>query len=334
MENQTSNETQNQESPVKIDSWEAAFDLLNKKNEEDSKESANAGEQKSDDSSQGDSGSQQVPNDPNGGDKPEPQAESGGVDSNIGDNVVKDGNAFAGVQGVSEDDIKKYKDDLTDRLRDQATREVAEEFIKRGIRNTRGVLGATLDDPDICKRDSDGVPRFYNPETGREFNGDNPRRQAQEWVDDYNKELARVFNETCQQYEKHLAEESGPALAVVEFAPKYEKLDPIRKGMFDNVIEDYEVKDNEGKVIGYSCDLDKALALVERQITMIQNYAKQQAQDKPSEQQGQTEQKPGPALDMKTSSGAIPSANDAPPQSLAEAMERQQDLLLASLKKQ
>ena len=103
----------------------------------------------------------------------------------------------------------------------------------------------------------------------------------------------------------------------------------IRKGMFDNVIEDYEIHDNTGKLVGYSCDLDKALALVERQITMIQNYAKQH-QPQPSQQQ-QTAH--GPALDMKTSSGAVQTGDRPAPKSLAEAMERLQDAELEKFKR-
>lgn len=228
---------------------------------------------------------------------------------------------------MTDESIEKFENDLNESIRDQAINDVAAEFVKRGIRNRNGMLGATMDDPDICKRDSDGVPHFYNPETGREFVGDNPRRQAQEWVDDYNKELARVFNNTCADYEKHLKEESAPRLAVMKFAPKYDALDDIRKGMFDNVVQDYEITDDSGKVIGYSCDLDKALSLVERQIAMIQGYAKQHQQ---------TAAKPapsGPALDMKTSSGAVAAGNDVPPTSLAEAMERLQDAQLSKLKR-
>lgn len=197
--------------------------------------------------------------------------------------------------------------------------------MKRGVRNRNGVLGATIEDPDICKRDADGVPHFFNPETGREFTGDNPRRQTQEWIDDYNKELARVFNNACQKYEEHLMQEESPKLKVMEFAPKYEKLDDIRRGMFENVIEDYEIKDKSGKVIGYSCDLDKALALVDRQVAMIQSYAKQH---KPQQQAAPT----GPALDMKTSSGAVAGSSNEPPKSLEEAMLRIQEQQLAKMK--
>lgn len=226
---------------------------------------------------------------------------------------------------VSVEDFGKYKTNLEEQVRDRAIKEIAAEFVKRGVRNRNGVLGASMDDKDVCKRDDDGVPHFYNPETGQEFRGDNPRRQAQEWVDDYNKELRRVFNEACENYEKHLMEQEGPKLKVIEFAPKYEKLDDIRRGMFDNVIQDYEIQDKDGKVIGYSCDLDKALALVDRQIAMIQDYAKAHRQEpKP--------QPTGPALDMKTSSGAMAS-NDEPPKSLEEAMLRIQERELAKAKR-
>jgi len=209
---------------------------------------------------------------------------------------------------------------------------MAQEFAKRGVMNQNGRLGATLDDPSICKRDSDGVPHFYNPETGQEFRGDNPRRQAQEWADDYNRELARAFNNACEEYEKHLRQEAEPKLAVMKFKSKYDKLDDIRKGMFDNVIEDYEVKDSNGDVIGYSCDLDKALALVDKQISMIQNYAKAHAPQQEQQDQ-QVQQNTGPALDMKTSSGAVNGGESAPINSLAAAMERLQDEQLEKLRK-
>jgi hypothetical protein len=119
-----------------------------------------------------------------------------------------------------------------------------------------------------------------------------------------------------------------PALDVVEFAPKYEKLDPIRKGMFDSAIEGYEIYDDNGGIIGYSCDLNKMLTLVDRQIAKIQDYAKAHPPKLQSEEKGT-----GPALDMKTSSGAVQSGEKAAPTSLAEAMERLQDAQLETLRR-
>ena len=335
MADQISGTTEIQGNQVESDPWAAAFAALEQKGEEapaavaDGGSAGNAGDG-TESGADADGADGQDLAQVEGVDGGADEAALGGLDTPAGTGVEEggsdSGSAFAGAIGVTEESIRQFEETLDNDIRTQAINEVAGEFVKRGIRNRNGVLGATLDDPDICKRDSDGVPRFYNPETGREFTGDNPRRQAQEWVDDYNKELARVFNNTCEQYEQHLKEESAPRLAVMKFAPKYEKLDDIRRGMFDNVIQDYEIKDDDGDVIGYNCDLDKALALVDRQIEMIQSYAKRyQAQQKP--------QPTGPVLDMKTSSGAVQGGDDAPPTSLAEAMERKQNELLEKLKK-
>ena len=325
MENTTSGTTEPVENQVEADPWAAAFAALEPKDKEDAEgNTSDDGDQATGDPEQ--SGGQQELSDQDDADNGSASKDdSGGYGDNAGDPDQEDGSPFAEMLGLTEESIEQYEQELDKSLRDQAIDDIAKEFIKRGVRNTKGVLGATIDDPDICKRDEDGVPHFYNPETGREFTGDNPRREAKQWVDDYNEELAKVFNTTCAQYEKRLKEDSAPQLALRKFAPKYSKLDEIRKGMFNNVVQDYEVKDDAGKVVGYSCDLDKALALVERQISMIQNYAKKQGVQK--------QQPTGPAVDMKTSSGAMQSGERPAPTSLAEAMERLQDAELEKIKR-
>lgn len=328
MDGQTSGTTEAVGNQGQVDPWAAAFAALEPKDEENPAAAADMGN--ADDGgtaadTEGASG-QELSDKDETVDGAEAEGDAGGLGADAGEPDLENGTAFSGMLGVTEESIQQFEQDLDTQIRDQSINDIAKEFIKRGVRNKNGKLGASIDDPDVCKRDEDNVPHFFNPETGQEFRGDNPRRQAQEWVDDYNKELARVFNDACEQYEKHLKEESAPQLAVMKFAPKYEKLDDIRRGMFDNVIEDYEIKDNQGKVVGYSCDLDKALALVDRQISMIQSYAKQK-------QQAQPAQASAPALDMKTSSGAVPSGEQEAPTSLAEAMERLQDAELAKMKR-
>jgi len=331
MAEQISGTNEAQGNQMESDPWAAAFAALEPKSAEADSSDADTGNNVGgSDSLDANSADGEVISEAGSGNDDADEASSGGLDTSSGANLDENGgssvSAFSENLGVTEESIEKFEEELNNDLRNQAIDAIAKEFIKRGIRNRNGVLGASLDDNDICKRDEDGVPHFYNPETGREFTGENPRRQAQEWCDDYNNELSRVFNNACQQYEDHLRKESAPKLAVMKFAPKYEKLDDIRKGMFDNVIQDYEITDNSGKVIGYSCDLDKALAMVDRQINMIQTYAKQH-------QQQQVDNKPtGPALDMKTSSGAVQTGSDNPPTSLAEAMERLQDIQINKLK--
>ncbi len=330
MDGTIENQVENLENQTQVDPWEAAFAALNKKPEDNVEAVASAGEpgeNGSGDDTGSAGGQRELSDQTDGEDNVGSQGDNGGFDPDLGRAGVEDVEPGEDLfSSLGSQDVEQYRTELNERVRNQAIDEIAKEFVKRGVRNTNGILGATMDDKDVCKRDEDGVPHFFNPETGQEFRGDNPRRQAQEWVDDYNKELARVFNNACAEYEKHLLKDAAPSIAVMEFAPKYRKLDDIRKGMFDDVISDYEVKDSSGKVIGYSCDLDKALALVERQIVRIQNYAK-------SKQSQQTQQPSGPALDMKTSSGAIASGEQSAPKSLAEAMERLQDAQLAKIKR-
>ena len=329
---QEQNETQDNQ--TEIDSWEAAFAALEPKSEETAETDSDNGNGNPDGDTSN-AGDKEVSNEDEDKHSEPDETSAGGLDSDTGDKNEESGNAFSNYFGITEQDIEQHQSKFNERIRNQAINEIAAEFMKRDeVRKNNGSLGASINDPDICQRDEDGVPRFYNPDTGREFTGDNPRRQAQEWVDDYNRELARIFNSACAKYEEHLSEQGKPEMAVLKFARTYENLDPIRRGMLDNILEDYEIKDSANNVIGYSCDLDKALAVVDRQINMIQSYAKNHNENKSAQNESQiADNKKGPALDMKTSSGAIPSGDRPEPKSLAEAMERIQDEQLSKLKK-
>lgn len=234
---------------------------------------------------------------------------------------------------ISSEEIDSIRQSIKDEAEETAIREIAQEFIRRGVRHNNGMLGASINDPDIMKKDSDGVPSFYNPDTGREFTGDNPRRQAIEWCEDYNRELAKVFNQACDKRVSELVKESDSRLQVLEFAPTYNNLDQIRRQMFDSIIEDYEVKDADGNAIGYSIDLNKALQTVNRQVQMIQEYSRMQQHQK-EQQQDQPKEKSQPALDMRQTSGTN-TGNSSKPKfnSVAEAMEYLQNQQINKEKK-
>lgn len=326
MEEKNTQQVENQEEFNSSDPWAQAFAAVNKEEEETSETTADTSRSTdSDDNAEGtnegaDSDESEV------GDSPELSESTGATDNLGGADSGQDAGTLDDLFSFTEEEIKEYKDGLQEKIEKQAIDDVANAYIKKGARHTNGKLGATINDPDICKRDSDGVPSFYNPDTGREFRGDNPRRQAQEWVDDYNKELAKAFNKTCEDYSKKLLEEQGLGLAVIDFAPKYSQLDPIRKAMFESIIEDYEVTDKDGDLIGYSCDLDKALAAVNRQIRTMQSRFKSMSSEE--------NKASGPALDMKSKSksksGKV-KAGHPEFKSIAEAMEYQQDQLLKKM---
>lgn len=337
MDGQTTETPEDQTGQISIDPWAEAFASLESGNTGDPKTGTTTGSNPDttdgsdgsgvhgDQAATSDNGESANADNPATEDSTESTVDAGGLDNPAESDDQQDNGTGSDLLGISDDELQEYRDGLVEDVRSQAINDMAQEFIKRGIRHTNGKLGASINDADICKRDEDGVPRFYNPETGREFTGDNPRRQAQEWVDDYNKELAQAFNQACENYGNKLLEQDAPTIAVLEFANTYDKLDPIRKGMFDSLIEDYEIKDGN-EIIGYSCDLNKALAAVDRQVQMIQGYAKANSSNSVSNQPS------SPALDMKNSGGAATKPT-AEPKSLAEAMLMQQNALLESMKK-
>ena len=326
MDGQTSGTTETMDNQAQIDPWIAAFAALEQKDEEDPTATADMGNA-DDGGTAADTegtGGQELPDKDETIDSVETEGNAGGFGVDVGGAEPQD-SVFAESYGLDETGIEQLQQEFDKQISDRVINDIAQEFIKRGYKHTNGVLGITINDPSVRRNDKDGVPHFYNIYTGEEIYGERPREKCQELVDDYNSSLSAAFNEACSQYEAYLRKQEEPQLAVKKFAPKYEKLDPIRRGMLDNAIEDYEIKDKDGKVVGYSCDLDKQLALVDKQIAMIQSYAKQH-------QPQQQRQSTGPVLDMKTSSGAVPN-NDAPVTSLAEAMERLQDAELAKLKR-
>lgn len=306
-----------------IDSWEAAFAALEQRNKKEPEETPadrdgqpNAGE-----SGQAESTS---------GSDAEPVAEGQSNDAQLDGTDVGGSSAVDGAAGetVSEfdysaEEVNETISSIESSIEDQAVSDVANAMKASGkIRVTRdGKLGASINDPDIYTKDEDGVPTYINPETGRPFTGDNPRAQAKQWVDDYNAELEQAFNKIAKQRIDELKKENEPIVRTLKFAETYKKLNDVQRDMFDSLIEDYEVKDEDGNAIGYSCDLDKALAQVNRQIAKLTERGKalHPKQEKPAPTE--------PALDMPQSTG---SSENKPPQfkSLAEAMSWSQDQML------
>jgi hypothetical protein len=322
MDEEKNQQDEDQASNPASDPWAEAFAALDK--EEEKTPPSVAGEPKSDDAQDtktADMGDGAADASADDGDEVPPAAggpgDLGGADS--GEDAGTEDSIFR----ISQERADEYRESLKQSIEEQTLHDVANAYIKQGCRHIDGKLGASIYDPDICKRDEDGVPHFYNPKTGQEFSGSDPRATAQNWVDDYNHELSVAFNKTCADYAKKLMDEKGVGLTVIDFAPKYEKLDPVRRAMFESIIEDYEVHDEKGELIGYSCDLDKALSAVNRQVKTMQERFKNTGQATPAPS--------GPALDMKSSSR---DSDDSAPKfnSIAEAMEYQQDQLLKKMK--
>lgn len=310
-----------------IDSWEAAFAALEQRNKKEPEETP------ADRDGQPDAGESGQAEGTSGSDA-EPMAEGQSDDAQLDGTDAGGSSAVDGAAGetVSEfdysaEEVNETISSIESSIEDQAVSDVANAMKASGkIRVTRdGKLGASINDPDIYTKDEDGVPTYINPETGRPFTGDNPRAQAKQWVDDYNAELEQAFNKIAKQRIDELKKENEPIVRTLKFAETYKKLNDVQRDMLDSLIEDYEVKDEDGNAIGYSCDLDKALAQVNRQISKLTERGKalHPKQEKPAPTE--------PALDMPQSTS---SSENKPPQfkSLAEAMEWSQNQQLKQRK--
>lgn len=306
-----------------IDSWEAAFAALEQRNKKEPEETP------ADRDGQPDAGESGQAEGTSGSDA-EPVAEGQSDDAQLDGTDTGGSSAADGAAGETVSEFDYSAEEVTETIssiesfiEDQAVSDVANAMKASGkIRVTRdGKLGASINDPDIYTKDEDGVPTYINPETGRPFTGDNPRAQAKQWVDDYNAELEQAFNKIAKQRIDELKKEKEPIVRTLKFAETYKKLNDVQRDMLDSLIEDYEVKDEDGNAIGYSCDLDKALAQVNRQISKLTERGKalHPKQEKPAPTE--------PALDMPQSTG---SSENKPPQfkSLAEAMSWSQDQML------
>lgn len=306
-----------------IDSWEAAFAALEQRNKKEPEETPAGRDGQPDAEGSGEA-------EGTSGSDAEPVAEGQSDDAQLDGTDAGGSGSADGAAGetVSEfdysaEEVNETISSIESSIEDRAVSDVANAMKASGkIRVTRnGKLGASINDPDIYTKDEDGVPTYINPETGRPFTGDNPRAQAKQWVDDYNAELEQAFNKIAKLRIGELKKENEPIVRTLKFAETYKKLNDVQRDMLDSLIEDYEMKDKDGNAIGYSCDLDKALAQVNRQIAKLTERGKalHPKQEKPAPTE--------PSLDMPQSTG---SSENKPPQfkSLAEAMSWSQDQML------
>lgn len=330
------------ETPPPIEDWASAFESLEPKPKEDADADDESGEP-----------AKSVPGEtPPVGDKPGTNPEGKpdatdkpggtGMDEGIAGGAVPDSNQVPGTdgEGIGTAGIQEKIATYSKEIEQQAIKDAYNAFVNSkneqgqlNIRQTNGKLGATINDPDIYKRDENGIPTFYNPDTGRPFEGDNPRAQAKAWVEGYNEELKDSFNILAARRQTELTDEAKPVMQLLEFTPTYEGLDPVRQQMFDALIEDHEIYDNQGNHIGYSCDLNQKLAQVERQVDRIR--AQQSAgAGAPGDSTGaQAPAAPNsPALDMPTGSSTGMTGKKPEFKSIAEAMEWEQNQLLENMK--
>lgn len=183
--------------------------------------------------------------------------------------------------------INQVATEITKAARQQA----AKEFSDNGIRHF------TM--KDLYRRDDGGNVTFVNPDDrSRPFSS---RMEAQQWIDSMNKEIDSEMRKRSIEISKDIQKAAAPALRLLRFAPAYDAMPDATKRMFDDLIEDYEVKNGKGQVVGYSCDLDRMAAKAGR-IAAKYSHTSQKAGN--SGKVGKSGPRKSPALDARSHGSA------------------------------
>lgn len=199
---------------------------------------------------------------------------------------------------------------LIQEINQQAAVAAQQRFREQGIKK--------LSVSDLYVRDErSGSVLFKNPENeGRPFA---TRMEAQQWCDSINRDIDEHFKQEAINTRNEYLEAAAPTLRLLAFAPKFDALDSRQQDVFDKLVAPYAITDEVGGTIGYSCDLDIALAQAQSIAAAFSTPAAAiAAANGAADSQPVAPAAPtGPALDMKTSGGAGTPAGE--PKTLQEA---------------
>lgn len=191
---------------------------------------------------------------------------------------------------------------LNQSLSEMAERDIDQMFEQEGIH--------TWSVADLYRRDDKtGDVTFVDPEhPSRPFQ---TRQDAQNWCDSMNRDIERARENYIKQRTAEYKQSCQATYDLLEFIPEYNQMSEAEQNAFEDIIEGFEVYDENNDIIGYSCNL-KAMAKKAR--TIANKYGTRQPE------QGHTPS--GPAVNMKSSSSASKPKDKEmkDPTNLSEAM--------------
>jgi len=195
--------------------------------------------------------------------EPEPEPEPG------------DGGPAAEPAGVPEEpdddlmDFGQLGQEMQQRLQQEAIQRTAQRFRENGVQ--------LQSIESLYERDENsGRVTFRNPDDpNRPFES---RAQAQAWVDAINGQIQSKFNADVRSSLRAVTQEYAPTLRLIEFGPTFAKLDDDTADVFAEIVEPYSIRDTQGNIVGYSCDLNTALGQAKK---IVSRYGSRAAQAEP-----------------------------------------------------
>ena len=166
------------------------------------------------------------------------------------------GDGYAGA------DYQALQDQLTAEVNRAAMQQAVAEYQRDGIRPI------TMN--DLYQRDqSTGRVTYINPDdSSRPFSS---RMEAQQWIDSFNSQLRQEIQTRARAVSRELSQQMAPARRLLAFAPTFDAMDAQTREVFDDLVEGFEVRNQQGDVVGYTCDLNR---MAERARRMAEKYGR------------------------------------------------------------
>lgn len=241
----------------------------------------------------------------------QPTAQPVGVPSEPAEPAVPDSYSEPGEAGGSPvdqqgNDYAAIGQGIIERIKEESRQEVLKEFSDNNIK----IMGIG----DIYERRDDGTVVFNNPDDPRHpFSS---RAEAQAWIDSMNAQIQAEYQNRIAQRASEKWSKAQPQIQLLRFAPYYEKMTPESQKVFDMLIEPYSIEDEQGRTIGFNCNL---ASMANQAISIANQFApKQQPQQQQTKAPRQS-QASTPALDIKSGAGESPESEE--PKNINEAMQ-------------
>ena len=215
-----------------------------------------------------------------------------------------------GAANYSSVDYAPAKEQILNGIQQQARGNVLRRFNENGVRLWK------ID--DIYERNEEtGYVTYRNPERP-----DEPfpsRKEARGFIDSINKDIRDRMQYEINQETIKLTRQAAPTLAMIDFAPTYQKLNDAEREVFDYLIAPYAVTNEAGQTIGFNVNLD-AVAAQAAKIARSFGGGVQVAQDQAGQDSGKAAAPAagGPAMDMRTGNGKA--ADEKEPKTIGEAL--------------
>lgn len=211
------------------------------------------------------------------------------------------GDGYAGA------DYQALQDQLTAEVNRAAMQQAVAEYQRDGIRPI------TMN--DLYQRDqSTGRVTYINPDdSSRPFSS---RMEAQQWIDSFNSQLRQEIQARARAVSRELSEQMAPARRLLAFAPTFDAMDAQTREVFDDLVEGFEVCNQRGDVVGYTCDLNR---MAERARRMAEKYGRKGGGNGATRREEQRK----PAEDLRSHGSASARRKDPnrEPKDLNEAFE-------------